>query len=70
MQCVCVCVCVCVCRPTFPLAVEMVGQDVKLYSSLSFYALFVLAPAVAMLPDFIWTVYVCVCVCQCVCVCV
>ena len=42
--------------PTFPLAVEMVGQEVKLYSSFSFYWLFVLAPFLATLPDFLKTV--------------
>jgi phospholipid-transporting ATPase len=42
--------------PTFPLAVEFVGQDYKLFSSFVFYALFLLAPAIASLPDFIWTV--------------
>ena len=42
--------------PTFPVAVEMVGQEVSLYSSFTFYYLFILAPFVATLPDFIKTV--------------
>ena len=37
--------------PTFPIAEVMVGQDFKLYGSLTFYAIFILGPAVAMLPD-------------------
>jgi len=41
-------------RPTFPLAVEMVGQDFKLFSSSTFYALFVLTPILCNLPEFIW----------------
>jgi len=40
--------------PTFPLAVEMVGQDFKLFSSSTFYALFVLTPILCNLPEFIW----------------
>lgn len=43
--------------PTFPLAVEMVGQDFKLFASSSFYALFVLGPAVCILPDLLWTAF-------------
>ena len=42
--------------PTFPVAVEMVGQEVSLYRSFTFYYLFILAPFVATLPDFIKTV--------------
>lgn len=36
----------------------MVGQDAKLYGSAMFYFLPVLAPVIAMLPDFLWTVWV------------
>ena len=42
--------------PTFPIAVEMVGQEVSLYRSFSFYYLFILAPFVATLPDLLKTV--------------
>ena len=41
-------------RPTFPLAVEMVGQDFALFRSATFYALFVLTPIICNLPEFIW----------------
>jgi phospholipid-transporting ATPase len=43
--------------PTFPLAVEFVGQDFKLFTSFTFYGLFVLAPAVASLPEFMYIVF-------------
>lgn len=42
--------------PTFPIAVVMVGQDFSLYGSLTFYALFILTPVLAMLPDITKTV--------------
>ena len=42
--------------PTFPIAEVMVGIDIKLYGSMVFYAIFILAPAVAMLPDLFKTV--------------
>ena len=41
--------------PTFPIAVEMVGQEVSLYRSFTFYYLFILAPFVATLPDLLKT---------------
>lgn len=42
--------------PTFNIAVEMVGQDAKLFGSMAFYSIMILAPALAMLPDFFKTV--------------
>ena len=42
--------------PTFPLAVEFVGQENKLYRSFTFYYLFILAPFVATAPDLVKTV--------------
>lgn len=41
--------------PAFPVAVEMVGQEVSLYRSFTFYYLFILAPFVATLPDLLKT---------------
>lgn len=43
-------------RPTFPIAVEFVGQDFTLFSSFIFYSLFVLVPALATLPEFFYVV--------------
>jgi len=42
--------------PTFPLAVEMVGIDFKLYGSFLFYCMFLLLPAIALFPDLLITV--------------
>lgn len=40
--------------PTFPIAEDMVGQDMVLYSSLMFYAVLPLAPAIALIPVLIY----------------
>ena len=42
------------CRPTFPIAEDMIGQDMVLYSSLMFYAVLPLAPAIALIPVLIY----------------
>ncbi|XP_064404646.1 probable phospholipid-transporting ATPase IA isoform X2 [Halichondria panicea] len=43
--------------PRINIGSDMVGQDAKLYGSAMFYFLPLLAPVVAMLPDFLWTVW-------------
>ena len=42
------------CRPTFPIAEDMIGQDMVLYSSLMFYAVLLLAPVMALVPVLIF----------------
>ena len=42
--------------PGVNLGSDMTGQDKRLYGSVMFYALALLTPVVAMLPDFLWTV--------------